>query len=65
MDVTEAVRYYRLAADLGLANAQGNLGLCYENGWGVAKDETEAAQYYRLAADQGFANAQFNLGECY
>ncbi|MGY8985733.1 MAG: hypothetical protein ACKVIX_03750 [Sphingomonadales bacterium] len=35
LTVTEAVRRYRLAADQGLALAQSNLGLMYDNGRGV------------------------------
>jgi hypothetical protein len=61
----EAVRWYRLAADQGYAEAQCNLGLCYERGDGVAKSEEEAVSWYRLAADQGHAEAQCNLGVCY
>jgi TPR repeat protein len=48
-----------------LANAQCNLGVCYEDGSGVAQDEAEAVRLFRLAADQGNANAQCNLGMCY
>jgi len=50
----------------GLANAQCNLGLRYDNGQGVKQDYTEAARWYRKAAEQGYALAQFNLGNmCY
>ena len=55
----------RKAAEQGDANAQCNLGVCYEYGQGVDKDETEATKWYRKAAEQGNANAQFNLGVCY
>ena len=55
------MRWYRLAADQGLASAQSNLGLMYANG-GVPQDDAEAVRWYRLAADQGFANAQYELG---
>ena len=47
------------------ASAQYNLGLCYANGTGVAKDEEEAVKWYRKAADQNLAEAQYNLGYCY
>jgi hypothetical protein len=59
------VRYYRLAAEQGLAIAQNNLGYCFENGEGVAQDWVEAVRYYQLAAEQGDASAQFNLGYCF
>ena len=42
-----------------------NLGLMYDNGQGVPKDEAEAVKWYRKAADQGNASAQFNLGLMY
>ncbi|MBQ3239938.1 MAG: sel1 repeat family protein, partial [Akkermansia sp.] len=49
----------------GYADAQFNLGVCYENGWGVPKDAAEAVKWYRAAAEQGYADAQFNLAQCY
>ena len=39
------------------------LGVCYQYGTGVVKDEVEAAKYYKMAADQGYASALCNLGE--
>ena len=62
---TEAVKYYRLAAQQGDAFAQYGLGACYYDGTGVTQDYTEAVRYYRLAAQQGHASAQHNLGLCY
>ena len=62
---TEAVRLYRIAAEQGYADAQCNLGYCYERGLGVEKDPKEAVKWYRKAAEQGFARAQYNLGLCY
>lgn len=64
-DIAEGVRWYRKAADQGLATAQFNLGCSYSDGEGVAKDLIEAARWYRRAADQGFSKAQNNLGLCY
>ena len=60
-DDAEAVRWYRLAAEQGYANAQYNLGLMYDNGDGVPEDDAEAVRWYRLAADQGNTSAQYNL----
>lgn len=56
---------YRLAADNGDADAQCNLGVCYANGIGVAKDEHEAVRCYQRAADQLHDGALYNLGVCY
>ena len=71
-DYAEAVRYYRKAAEQGLADAQYSLGFCYKYGRGVDESETEAekwfrkaAENYRKAAEQGNADAQCGLGKCY
>ncbi len=62
---TEAIVWYRKAADQGYANAQLNLGIMYTNGQGVAQDYAQAVTWYRKAADQGNAKAQINLGNMY
>ena len=71
-DLAEAVRYYREAAEQGHADAQYDLGHCYDCGYGVDQSETEAVKWYRKAtenyrkaAEQGHADAQYSLGECY
>ena len=53
------------AAEQGDAQAQCNLGICYDLGKGVEKNPTEAVKWYRKAAEQGIAEAQFFLGACY
>ena len=57
--------WYRMAAELGHAEAQYNLGVMYATGEGVHEDDAEAARWYRRAAEQGNAEAQFHLGEAY
>ena len=47
------------------ASAQCNLGICYEGGWGVAKDFGKAFEWYTEAAEQEFPRAHFHLGCCY
>jgi len=64
-DLTEAVRWARLAAAQGLAEAEYYVGYAYDNGDGVPQNFIEAVRLYRLAADQGLAEAQFNLGTMY
>jgi TPR repeat protein len=49
----------------GVAKAQYNLGLIYNRGKEVLKDDKEAVRWYRLAAEQGFPEAQTNLGLMY
>ena len=61
----QAAECFRQAAEQGHAVAQSNLGVYYENGWGVPKDAAEAVKWYRAAAEQGNAGAQFNLALCY
>ena len=41
--------YFHVAARLGDAGAQEELGFCYANGRGCKKDKKEAAKWYRLA----------------
>ena len=57
-DYAEAVKWYRLAADQGLADAQDNLGQTYDQGQGVQQDFIEAMKWLRKAADQGFDRAR-------
>jgi hypothetical protein len=64
-DYSEAARWYRKAADQGLADAQYNLGQMYRRGQGVARNYSEAVRWYRKAADQGTVLAQRNLGIMY
>jgi len=64
-DDSEAIRWFRRAADLGLAEAQFNLGFMYAAGRGTERNMSEAARWYSLAAEQDLAAAQFNLGTLY
>ncbi len=49
----EAVKWYRLAADKGHAQAQVNLGLLYDQGNGVPQDFVYAYMWFNLAASNG------------
>jgi len=64
-DSAEAVRWYRMAAEQGLAPAQFNLGVLFDEGTGVPEDDSQAASWYRRAAEQGHPDAQLNLGILY
>ena len=59
-DDTEAVKWYRKAAEQGNATAQYNLGSCYDFGEGVAKDDVIAYMWYNLAAASGYGDAKRN-----
>ena len=54
-DDTQAVYWFRKAAEQGHAKAQYNLGVMYESGRGIAKDDTQAVYWFRKAAEQGEA----------
>ena len=52
-------------AENGLAEAQFILGVCYDLGEGVVKNDKQAVYWFEKAANQGHAGAQFSLGVCY
>ena len=64
-DYATAFREWRPLAQQGYARAQNNLGIMYEQGRGIARDDTEAVRLYRQAAQQGDALAHHNLGAMY
>ena len=64
-DYSQAVHWYRKAAEQGVAPAMFNVGVCHENGRGVPQDYCQALQWYRKAAEQGHANGMFKVGLCY
>ncbi|HUL05704.1 MAG TPA: trypsin-like peptidase domain-containing protein [Candidatus Acidoferrum sp.] len=70
-DYSEAVKWYRSAAEYrsaverGDAVAQFNLGFMYAKGHGVPTDAVEAVKWYRRAAEQGLSLAKFTLGVMY
>lgn len=64
-DYETAFKEWRPLAEQGHADAQFNVALMYDNGWGVAQDPQHAANWYFKAAQQGYVQAQFNLGVAY
>ena len=61
----DGMRWYRKAADQGLADAQYEVGAGYSNGEGVPKNFREAVRWYRKAAEQGHAQAERGVGLSY
>ncbi|KAA8490630.1 Secretory immunoglobulin A-binding protein EsiB [Porphyridium purpureum] len=60
---TEALLWYRKAAQVGDAYSQCRVGYFYQKGWGgLREDQHAAAEWFRKAAEQGDADAQCNLG---
>ncbi len=60
-DYAVALKLWQPLAEQGDAQAQHNLGMMYESGQGVPKDDNKAVEWYRKAAEQGHANAQYSL----
>jgi TPR repeat protein len=54
---SQAVLWYRKAADQGFLEAQTRLAICFEEGIGTARDPVEAYKWFNLAAAQGSKNA--------
>ena len=61
----QGIEQLRKAAEDGHVEAQVRLGVKYDLGKGVPKNDSEAVKWYRKAAEQGHASAQFNLGVMY
>lgn len=60
-----AVEYFMLSAEQKNACGQFNLGVMYQTGLGVGKDESLAAQWFRKASDLGYMPAHCHLGDMY
>jgi TPR repeat protein len=62
-----AVVFNRLKeiAEAGDLEAQNNVGLCFQFGYGTEQNYSEAASWFRRAAEGGSPTAQFNLGGFY
>ena len=60
-----AIKWYRIAAKQGHAQAQFALGHLYDAGKGVDRDPVEAARWFRRAAEQGHVDAQYNVAFMY
>ena len=59
-DHGEAVKWFRLAANQGHADAQNKLGEMYAKGLGVPRNDAQAHMWLSLAAAQGFGPAAEN-----
>ena len=62
VDLVQARRLFKAAADQGQADAQYNFGSMCEEGRGGEKDLTAALRFYQLAAEQDVPEAQFHFG---
>lgn len=64
-DYTVALEWFQKAADFEYAEAQYYIGLCYNNGTGVAIDYAKAMEWYMKAVNQNHADAQTSIGLLY
>lgn len=64
-DYSNASKYFKSAADRGLAEAQYEIALLYKSGAGVAQSTANAFTYMKSAAEAGFTKAYRELGEMY
>ncbi|MBH64573.1 MAG: hypothetical protein CL569_19435 [Alphaproteobacteria bacterium] len=56
-DYQKAIRLWKPLAEQGGVDAQSYLGLMYDFGEGVPKDDAKAVHWYRKAAEQGHAGS--------
>jgi localization factor PodJL len=57
LDEAAAFRWFRQAAELGVADSQYNLGVLYQQGRGVNASASEALFWFMVAARQGDQDA--------
>lgn len=58
-------KYYRRAAQSGNATAMNNMGVAYQNGWGVSPNKDRAFPWFQKAVDAGNAKSIPTLAYCY
>jgi TPR repeat protein len=64
-DYKKAMHWFRMAADQDNGAAEFNVGVMYENGWGIKRDYAEARRWYEKATAQGYAGAFAAIGYMY
>jgi hypothetical protein len=61
----KAIEFFRALADRGNPFAQNSLGVMYQLGQGVPKDEAQAVVWYRKSAEQGCGLGQLDVANLY
>lgn len=64
-ELEEAIKWWRLASNAGVARAQYHLGALYQHGLSVKEDLPEAFRLTKLAAEQDYADAIYDLAFMY
>jgi TPR repeat protein len=62
---TDALLWYRKAAEQGSADAEAGIGRLYSLGWGVPQSYQEALKWFQKAAAQGNGFADYSIGYLY
>lgn len=62
---SEALPLLKRASELGSGDADCQLGVMYELGYGVLADAAEAFRCFERAAKRGSSGGQYRLGKCY
>jgi len=65
VDVVEAAKWFRYAAERGHVEAMAEYAMSCELGCGVEQSDAEALEWYVKAANAGHAEASFSVGEAY
>lgn len=61
---SEAVKWYKLAAEQGHPGAMYRLGMCYFNGIGIEQNDFEAFRCFKVASRAGYPDAYYMAGVC-
>lgn len=64
-EIDKAIPLLEQAAELGNAEAQYNLGYCYQTGTGVEQNNKKAIEWYSKSADQGFNDGLYQMMMAY
>ena len=64
-EAAQVLKSARPLAENGNANAQYNMGVLYDEGYGVEQDYAQARDWYEKAAAQNYSKAEHNLGIMY
>jgi TPR repeat protein len=62
-DATQSLTWWRKSATTGFAEAQYNMGVIYQHGYGVSKNHSQALSWFRKATAQGHVEAQKALSK--
>jgi TPR repeat protein len=64
-DYSQAMKWFKLAAEHGIPEAQFNLGIMYSDEKASWHNFTEAMKWFQKAARQDYTKAQYNIGVMY